>query len=82
MDEARLRETGEGLAPGGEGWSTVNARDAARGHCDALGLGCVFEGRRESAGVGYALCELRPGQPGAVSHREAEQEDLLVPAGE
>jgi hypothetical protein len=36
-DEARLEETGPGLAPAGEGWFVVNVREAAWRTSDAFG---------------------------------------------
>jgi len=82
MDEAPLRETEGGLAPAGEGWFTVNVRDAAWGQSETFGSSCIFEGEPEFSAIGYTLCVLQPGQPNGMYHRETEQEDFLVLAGE
>jgi uncharacterized cupin superfamily protein len=82
MDEAPLRETEGGLAPGDEGWFTVNLRDAAWWRNEAFGISCIFEGESEFPHTGYTLCVLQPGQPNGMYHREDEQEDFLVLAGE
>ena len=43
MPEARLEDSGSGLAPTGEGWFVVNVRDAEWETTDEFGSGCVFE---------------------------------------
>jgi uncharacterized cupin superfamily protein len=82
MDEAPLRDDGGGLAPAGEGWFSVNVRDAAWWQSEAFGTSCIFEGEPDFSSIGYTLCILQPGQPNGMYHREAEQEDFLVLAGE
>jgi hypothetical protein len=48
-----------------------------------FGDACVFEGDAAPfAQIGYTLVVLRPGEPSALYHREANQEDFLVVAGE
>ena len=65
------------------GWFVVNVRDAAWVSGGHFGDACVFEGDAVPFGqVGYTLAVLRPGQPSALYHREADQEDFLVLAGE
>lgn len=83
MGEARLERTQYGLAPAGEGWFAVGVRDAAWVHNEYFGDACVFEGDAVSFGqVGYTLAVLQPGQPNGMYHREDDQEDFLVLAGE
>lgn len=83
MDEAPLEPTPYGLAPGGEGWFTVNVRDAAWVTNDDFGFACVLEGDAVAFGqIGYTLHVLAPGQPNGLYHYEEDQEDFLVLAGE
>ncbi len=87
VPEARLEATKHGLAATGEGWYVLNAREAEWRHADGRGAVCVvaddFEGwRRESAQLGINLFVLQPGEPMAMYHSEADQEDFLVVAGE
>jgi uncharacterized cupin superfamily protein len=50
---------------------------------DAFGAACVFEGEAVSfAQAGYTLHVLAPGQANGMYHREQDQEDFLVLAGE
>jgi uncharacterized cupin superfamily protein len=72
-----------GLVAASEGWFAVNVRDAAWMTSDAFGAACVFEGDAVPfAQIGYTLAVLQPGQPSALYHREANQEDFLVLSGE
>ena len=85
--EAPLEETAHGLATRGEGWYVLNMREAEWRHADGRGAVCVaaddFEGwRRESAQLGVNPFVLQPGEPMAMYHWEADQEDFLVVAGE
>ena len=82
MSEARVRETRSGLAPDGEGWFVVNARDVRWRDFGPLGAGCDFEGKRPFPQLGINLNRLLPGQPMTVYHRERRQEGFLVLAGE
>ena len=83
VEEAQLEETETGLMPVSEGWFVVNVRDARWRRGEAFGAACVFEGPeawfRE---LGISLRVLRPGQPNCLYHRESQQEDFLVLAGE
>ena len=82
-DEAHLEQTAAGLAPAAGGWFTVNVRDAAWVRSETFRAACVFEGHAAPfAQIGYTLCVLQPGQPSGLYHRETEQEDFLVLAGE
>ncbi|HVU78920.1 MAG TPA: cupin domain-containing protein [Gaiellaceae bacterium] len=92
-EEARLEQVGRGLAPVGEGWFVVNARDAAWLRHEAFGERCVFECNgavaraREDVEVqlfpqlGITLAVFQPGQPSTLYHAEPRQEDFLVLSG-
>jgi uncharacterized cupin superfamily protein len=83
VEEARLEQTDYGMAPATDGWFAVNVRDAAWVTDDHFGDACVFEGEAVSFDqIGYTLAILQPGQPSALYHREGDQEDFLVLAGE
>ena len=83
MSEAPLVDSeGHGLVPDGDGWFVLNARDT-RWLTAELGDYCNFE----APGVrfpqlGINLNRLEPGQSMTMYHRENEQEDFLVLAGE
>jgi mannose-6-phosphate isomerase-like protein (cupin superfamily) len=72
--------------PGGPEWFVRNLRDAEWRHADGRGAVCValddFEGERTSDQLGVNVFVLEPGEPMAMYHREADQEDFLVLAGE
>jgi len=87
VPEAKLEETEHGLAPKSGGWYVLNMRDAEWRHADGRGAVCVvsddFEGwRREADQLGVNPFVLMPGEPMAMYHREADQEDFLVVSGE
>ena len=82
MSEAPLRETRFGLAPDGEGWFVLNARESRWRDWGPLGVNCDFEGKRPFRQVGINLNRLMPGQPMGSYHRERHQEGFLVLAGE
>ena len=82
VPEAPLERAENGLAPAGEGWFVLNARDA-RWFESELGFYVQFEGenaRFDQVGIGLGI--LRPGEPGALYHGEDAQEDFLVLSGE
>jgi quercetin dioxygenase-like cupin family protein len=93
-DEARLVDTGAGLAPQTDGWFVVNAADATWMRHDKFGARCNFEvdGRlaterpelhmQQHPQLGFRLHVLDPGKPSTVYHRESGQEDFLVLSGE
>jgi uncharacterized cupin superfamily protein len=83
VSEATLKEVGHGLEPAGPGWFVLNAREA-RWRQGVFGAGTTFEGDGdlEFAQLGINLNVLEPGQPLCMYHREEEQEDFLVLAGE
>ncbi len=83
VKEARLERSQRGLEPATEGWFVVNVRDAAWITNDARGAACGFESdAARFPDVGFTLHVLSPGQPNGMYHREADQEDFLVLAGE
>ena len=83
VDEARLEPTDYGLTPVSDGWFVVSVADAAWVHNEVLGAACIFEGEDVSfPDLGYTIAVLGPGQSGGRYHREGNQEDFLVLAGE
>src|ERR1051325_1014826 len=76
--EARLVDTGEGLAPQGDGWFVVNARDVTWMRHDKCGARCNFEadGRlvaerpelqvQQHPQLGFRLHVLEPGKPSTM----------------
>jgi quercetin dioxygenase-like cupin family protein len=80
---ARLENLEAGLTPVTDGWFVVSIPEAAWVTSDVLGDACIFEGDDVSfPDIGYTLAVLQPGQSGGRYHREANQEDFLVLAGE
>jgi hypothetical protein len=84
VEEARLENLEAGLTPVTAGWFVVNVRDAAWVTNDVFASACTFEGEGTPPfeHVGFTLGVLQPGQPSALYHREANQEDFLVIVGE
>ena len=87
VPEAKPERTEHGLVPKGEGWYVLNMRDAEWRHADDRGAVCIvaddFEGwRRESDQLGVNPFALMPGEPMAMYHWEADQENFLVVSGE
>src|SRR5689334_6006413 len=88
VPEAELAETEAGLVPGGEGWFVVNARDARWIHREGRGDALPFTGWTDHEAetyfpqLGVALVVLAPGEPIGMYHRETDQEDFLVLAGD
>ena len=82
VPQARLEETEHGLVPQEDGWFVLNARDARWWHAEGRGAVCDFEGDVEFPHLGINLRALEPGEPMAMYHWEAVQEDFLVLAGE
>jgi uncharacterized cupin superfamily protein len=75
-------ETADGaLAPVGDGWFVLNARDARwlGGH---FGCYTAFEGDSRFPALGINIGVVRPGQPACLYHGEDQQEDFLVLCGE
>ncbi|HKB92813.1 MAG TPA: cupin domain-containing protein [Gaiellaceae bacterium] len=88
MSEARLEDAGGGLRPVTDGWFVVNVRDAQwltseGGEKTTSGSECPFEGPGgEFRQLGIRLHVLTPGEANGLYHRENQQEDFLVLAGE
>jgi uncharacterized cupin superfamily protein len=79
---AELTETAEGVVPHGEGWFVLNARKAPWRRGEGRGAVCPFEGAPDFPQLGVNLTVLGPGDRMAMYHREADQENFLVLAGE
>ena len=83
VEEARLEKLEAGLTPVTDGWFVVSIPDAAWVTNDVLGDACILEGDDAPfPDIGYTIAVLQPGQSGGRYHREANQEDFLVLAGE
>jgi uncharacterized cupin superfamily protein len=80
--EARVENTPEGLKPAEEGWFVLNARECRWWGHDKFGAVADLQGDQRFKQVGVNLRVLQPGQPNCYYHRESEQEDFLVLAGE
>jgi uncharacterized cupin superfamily protein len=83
VPEAQLEQLEAGLTPVTEGWFVVNVHDGAWLTNEALGAAFVVEGDDVAfPAIGFTISVLQPGQAGGRYHREANQEDFLVLAGE
>jgi mannose-6-phosphate isomerase-like protein (cupin superfamily) len=84
VPEARLEDSGHGLTAVTDGWFAGNVRDAEWVTSEEFGAACgFFEGSGAPfAQVGFTLSVLHPGQSAGLYHRETNQEDFLVLAGE
>jgi uncharacterized cupin superfamily protein len=87
IPEAELVATERGLVPKGQGWFVVNARETQWWERQGRGVLCEFEGAGFEGALdfeqlGINLSVLAPGEPMAMYHWEADQEDFLVLAGE
>jgi uncharacterized cupin superfamily protein len=83
VEQARLEQTPAGLAPAGDGWFAASIRELPWAQNEAMGAACLFEAEGGTfPQVGYTLAVLGPGQPNGMYHRENQQEDFLVLAGE
>ena len=86
--EAQLEETGTGLAPRGEGWFVLNAREARWRSRDGRGFSVPFTGWSDFEcetlfpQLGIQLMVLGPGESAGMYHWEADQEDFLMLRGE
>src|SRR5881398_3128016 len=60
----------------------MNAREARWSHAPGRSAVCDFEGEHEFQQLGINLAVLGPGEPMAMYHWEADQEDFLVLSGE
>jgi uncharacterized cupin superfamily protein len=82
VEEAPLVSSEAGLVAGTEGWFVVNVRDAAWVTNEHFGSACIFEGDVDFPQLGFTIGVLQPGQTGGLYHRERNQENFLVVAGE
>jgi uncharacterized cupin superfamily protein len=82
VPEASLERTPNGSVPAGEGWFVLNAREARWIDRKGCGFSTRFEGDSHFPQVGVSLFVLPPGEPMAMYHWEADQEDFLVLSGE
>jgi uncharacterized cupin superfamily protein len=82
VPESRPESTEHGLVPKEEGSFVLNAREARWRHAEGRGAYCDLEGDLDFPQFGIGLFVLGPGEPMAMYHWEADQEDFLVLAGE
>jgi uncharacterized cupin superfamily protein len=82
VPEAPLEQTEAGTVAKGDGWYVLNAKDARWYHAEGRPAHCDLEGDSEFDQVGVNIVVLGPGEPMAMYHWEADQEDFLVVAGE
>jgi uncharacterized cupin superfamily protein len=83
VSEARLHDSGSGLAPASDGWFVVNVRDVEWWVSETFGSGCAFETREfPFPQLGINLSVLEPGEPNCLYHAESQQEAFLVLSGE
>jgi uncharacterized cupin superfamily protein len=79
----RIEQTEHGLVPtGDDGWFVLNATQARWRERPGRGAYCDFEGDADFPQLGVNIQRLAPGEPMAMYHWEADQEDFLVLAGE
>jgi uncharacterized cupin superfamily protein len=82
VPEAPLEQTDEGLVAKGDGWFILNAKDARWYDGPGRPALCDLEGDAAFRQLGINVSVLGPGEPLAMYHWEADQEDFLVLAGE
>ena len=86
MPEARLADSGSGLAPVTKGWFIVNVCEAEWWFAETRGARCAFESEYgkspiEFPQLGINVTILEPGQH-SLYHTESNQEAFLVLSGE
>jgi uncharacterized cupin superfamily protein len=82
VPEARLESTENGRVAKGDGWFVLNARDGRWYSREGRPALCDLEGDTEFPQLGINIQVLWPGQPMAMYHWEADQEDFLVVSGD
>ena len=85
VPEAPLEKTEHGLAPKSQGWFVLNPREASWSYRPCRGARSSFEGFEGEAKfsqLGINIQVIGPGEPMAMYHWEADQEDFLVISGE
>ena len=75
VPEAPLEPTEHGLVPTSDGWFVLNARETRWWDREGRGAACDFEGEPQFPQFGIAVYVLGPGEPMAMYHWEADQED-------
>jgi uncharacterized cupin superfamily protein len=79
VPEARLEDSGSGLAPASEGWFIVNARDSEWWVSKAFGSGTVFGSEAAPfPQLGINISVLEPGQPNCLYHAELNQQEAFL----
>jgi uncharacterized cupin superfamily protein len=81
VPEAPLQQFPGGLAPAGDGWFVLNAREARWRARPGRGKSLPFEGPLDFPQIGINLFVLEPGEPIGMYHWETTQEDFLVLSG-
>jgi uncharacterized cupin superfamily protein len=85
VPESPLEQSEHGLVPAGKGWFVLNAREAPWVVREGRGAFAEFEGfdgKADFSQLGINIQILGPGEPMAMYHWEADQEDFLVLSGE
>jgi uncharacterized cupin superfamily protein len=82
VPEAQMTRTEHGLVATGDGWFVLNAGEAAWRELPQRGACCDFEGETDFPQLGINLRVLGRGEPIAMYHWEADQENFLVLSGE
>ena len=82
VPESQLEQTAEGLVAKTDGWFVLNARESRWYHAEGRSAFCDFEGEPDFTQLGINISVLGPGEPMAMYHWEADQEDFLVVSGE
>jgi uncharacterized cupin superfamily protein len=84
VPEAKLERTDAGLRPADDGWFVLNARESVWYENADFGAFTIFEGKDAAKfdQLGINIGVLEPGEPACMYHREEEQEDFLILAGE
>jgi hypothetical protein len=84
IPEARPEPSEHGLVPTGQdGWYVLNGREVRWRSCKGLGKWPSLEGPKVVfRQLGLSVRLLEPGEPMAIYHWEADQEDYLVLSGE
>src|SRR5687768_10954503 len=86
VPESELVATEHGLAPKGQGWFVVNARETQWWERKGRGVLCEFEGAGFEGAADFLQLGIKPhlltpGEPMAMYHRENDREDFLVLSG-
>jgi uncharacterized cupin superfamily protein len=82
VPEAPLESTDNGRVAKGDGWFVLDARDGRWYSREGRPALCDLEGDTQFPQLGINIQVLWPGEPMAMYHWEADQEDFLVVSGE